>query len=91
MKRAQRTYQSPDGATWTVDVKLPSHSSALLTFQHAGGQSVAPDRYAWINAAQATVSDPRERLSAAAILDSLGDHDLERLFARSMAVKRLAG
>ena len=50
MKREKRVYQSPDGGTWNVDVKLPSHSSALLTFQHVGGQSVAGDRYAWINA-----------------------------------------
>jgi len=90
MKREKRVYQSPDGGTWNVDVKLPSHSSALLTFQHVGGQSVAGDRYAWINAAQATVSDPREQLSAAAILESLSDHDVERLFSKSMAVKRLA-
>jgi len=79
-----REYQSPDGLTWKVDVRLPSHSSAMLIFQHPDGRSSAGDRYAWINSP--TTTDLRERLSAKSLLDSLSDDDLGRLFRRSMMV-----
>lgn len=79
-----RQYQSPDGLTWKVDVRLPSHSSAMLMFQHPDGRSSALDRYAWINSP--TTTDPRQRLSAKPLMDSLSDDDLARLFRRSMMV-----
>ncbi len=76
-----RSYQSPDGIHWNVMVKLPSHSSAILVFQHPSSKL---DRYAWINSARTT--DPRERLGAAAVLEALSDDDIARLFRRSMMV-----
>ena len=76
-----RQYQSPDGIAWKVMVKLPSHSSAMLVFQHPTSRL---DRYAWINSARTT--DPRERLGAASVLDALSDADIARLFRRSMMV-----
>ena len=79
-----REYQSPDGLTWRVLVQLPSHSGAMLVYQHPNGKSSALDRYAWINSLKTT--DPRERLSAKSVMDSLSDADLARLFRRSMMV-----
>lgn len=81
-----RSFHAADGSTWNVDVKLPSHSSALMTFQHAHGQGVAGDRYAWINAPVAVTSDPRERLQAKSLLESMSDADIAKLFRRSMRV-----
>ena len=77
-------YQSPDGIRWKVLVKLPSHSSAMLVFQHPDGQSSKLDRYAWINSIQTT--DPRERLSAKDVTERLTDAEIARLFRRSMMV-----
>jgi hypothetical protein len=82
-----RPFVAPDGATWNIDVRLPSHSSAMLVFQHAGGPGVALDRYAWINAQQTT--DPRQRLASRSVLDGLDDEQVARLFRRSMEVKRV--
>ena len=79
-----REFQTPDGLTWTVKVQLPSHSGAMLVYQHPDGSSSRLDRYAWINSAQTT--DPRQRLSAKEIMDRLTDDDLARLFRRSMMV-----
>ena len=79
-----REYQTPDGLRWKVLVKLPSHSSAMLVFQHPDGQSSKLDRYAWINSAQTT--DPGERLSAKDVTERLTDADIARLFRRSMMV-----
>jgi hypothetical protein len=83
-----RAFQSPEGEMWNVDVRLPSHSGAMVIFQHAGGQDVAGDRYAWINAHATGANDPRERLSAKFLLDALNDGEIGRLFRRSMAVRK---
>ena len=84
MTKQTREYQSPDGLTWKVLVQLPSHSSAMLVYQHPDGQSSKLDRYAWINSARTT--DPRERLLAKDVLGALSDDDIARLFRRSMMV-----
>ena len=79
-----REYRSPDGLTWKVLVQLPSHSGAMLVYQHPDGQSSRLDRYAWINSEKTT--EPRERLASKSVLDALTDADLARLFRRSMMV-----
>jgi hypothetical protein len=84
MPNAKREYQTPDGLRWKVLVKLPSHSSAMLVFEHPDGQSSKLDRYAWINSIRTT--DPRERLSAKDVTERLTDADVARLFRRSMMV-----
>ena len=81
-----RVFQSPDGLRWKVDVKLPSHSGAMLLFNHPDGRSSAGDRYAWMNIEGATAGNPRERLSTKALMDSLTDAEVARLFRRSMMV-----
>jgi hypothetical protein len=83
-KKGLREYQSPDGVTWRVLVKLPSHSSAMLIYEHPNGRSSALDRYAWINSEKTT--DPRERLSTKSVLEALTDDEVARLFRRSMMV-----
>ena len=80
-KKVGREYQSPDGIRWKVLVKLPSHSSAMLVYQHPASKL---DRYAWINSA--TTTDPRERLTAKDVMERLTDADIARLFRRSMMV-----
>ena len=79
-----REYRSPDGLTWKVLVQLPSHSGAMLVYQHPDGRSSKLDRYAWINSEKTT--DPRERLTSKSVLDALTDADFARLFRRSMMV-----
>ena len=90
-KNTVREYHSPDGLPWKVAVKLPSHSSAMVYFQHPGGRSSSGDRYAWLNAPVHTTTDPRERLTAPALLESLSDAQIATLFRRSMAVNRNIG
>ena len=82
--KPKREYQSPDGLTWRVLVQLPSHSGAMLVYQHPNGKSSALDRYAWINSVKTT--DPRERLTAKSVMELLSDAEIARLFRRSMMV-----
>lgn len=81
-----RAFQSPDGTLWAVDVKVPSHSSAMVVFKHPDGETARRDRYAWYNAHSPQASDPRARLRPADVLQALGDGDIAMLFRRSMPV-----
>lgn len=83
---AVRVYQSPDGTSWAVDVKVPSHSSAMVRFKHPDGETARGDRYAWYNAHGPEANDPRARLTPAQVLQALTDRDVAMLFRRSMAV-----
>lgn len=80
-----KTYRSPDGTSWSVDVELPSHSSALVVFRHPAPTSRL-DRYAWLNGRGPQVNDPRARLDRLAVLQSLDDRQLARLFRRSAPI-----
>jgi hypothetical protein len=83
-KTILREYQSPDGIRWNVVIQAPTHSSAMLLFKHPDGETSRLDRYAWINSVK--VTDPRERLTAQSVMESLTDADIARLFRRSMMV-----
>jgi hypothetical protein len=83
-KTTLREYQSPDGIRWNVVIQAPTHSSAMLLFKHPDGETSRLDRYAWINSVK--VTDPRERLTAQSVMESLTDADIARLFRRSMMV-----
>jgi len=68
-------------------VQSPSHSSALVLFAHPDGSTSKRDRYAWLNATTAEASDPRARLKPDAVLSTLDDQTLAKLFRRSMPVE----
>jgi len=81
-----RVFQSPDRTLWAVDVKVPSHSSAMVVFKHPAGETSRGDRYAWANVRAPQAQDPRARLRAADVLAALTDREIAMLFRRSMPV-----
>lgn len=81
-----KAYRSSDGTWWGVSVKSPSHSNAMVMFAHPDGTTSRRDRYAWFNASTPEASDPRARLKPEALLSSLDDRALAKLFRRSMPV-----
>ncbi|HEX4935539.1 MAG TPA: hypothetical protein VFV33_20300 [Gemmatimonadaceae bacterium] len=80
-----KTFRANDGTSWNVAVQLPSHSSAIVVFQHPQGVARL-DRYAILNAHGPQVNDPRGRLDGKSVLAGLGDRDLARLYRRSVPV-----
>ncbi|MFN8666111.1 MAG: hypothetical protein U0164_02815 [Gemmatimonadaceae bacterium] len=80
-----KSFRATDGSTWNVTVQLPSHSSAIVVFQHSNGNP-GLDRYTIHNAHGPQVNDPRGRLDGSAVLAGLGDRDLASLFRRSVPV-----
>lgn len=81
-----RVFASNDGIQWAVDVKVPSHSSAMVMFHHPDGESARRDRYAWYNARLPEAHDPRARLTPQQVLEQLTEGDIARLYRRSMPV-----
>jgi len=80
-------FRSPDGSLWGVEVRMPTHSGALVIFHHPNGETARLNRYAWINARGATVSDPRTRLASPGLTEGLSERELARLFRRSMPIE----
>jgi hypothetical protein len=82
---ASRPFRGPDGTRWTVEVRGPGTSNAMVVFLHPDPTS-RQDRYNWFLTQGATPGDVTSRLSAASVLASLDDRALLRLFRKSMAV-----
>jgi len=83
-----RTWNSPDGITWVVDVDLPGSSNAMVIFRHPGATNGRLDRYSWFISHGPEARSVTSRLSKAKVLDSLSDEDVARLFRRSMRISR---
>ncbi len=81
-----RPFHGPDGTTWSVDVKVPSYSSAMVVFRNPDSETARRDRYAWYNAHTPEARDPRARLTPKAVLESLTDMQIALLFRRSMPI-----
>ena len=82
-----KRFRSTDGTSWGVEVRMPTHSSAMVVFRHPQGGTARLHRYAWINAVSAESSDPRERMVPATVAASLDERFLERIFRRSMPIE----
>lgn len=81
-----KPYRSPDGTWWGAEVRMPSHSGAMVIFHHPTGETARLNRYATMNVRSAVAQDPRERLSASTLAASLTDGELAKLFRRSAPV-----
>ena len=75
-QRLMRTWRSPDGITWVVDVDLPGSSNAMVIFRHPDGATARLDRYNWYISNSPEARSVTSRLSPAKVLESLTDDDL---------------
>jgi len=83
-----RTWRSPDGINWVVNVTLPGSSNAMVTFRHPDGATARLYRYNWFLSTGPEARSVTSRLTPSKVLDSLNDDDLARLFRRSMKISR---
>jgi hypothetical protein len=83
-----RTWRSPDGTRWAVEVDIPGSSNALVIFRHPSGKSARLDRYNWYISNGPEARSVTSRLSATKVLESLSDDALAQLYRRSMKVSR---
>ena len=83
-----RTWRSPDGTRWAVEVDIPGSSNALVIFRHPSGKSARLDRYNWYISNGPEARSVTSRLSATKVMESLSDDALAQLYRRSMKVSR---
>jgi hypothetical protein len=83
-----KSYTSPNGITWGVDVSAPGASNAMIRFRHPDGESSRLDRYNWINITGPEARSVTARVDKAQVLDRLTPDTIARLFFRSMPVSR---
>lgn len=81
-----RTFQSPDGVVWTVEVRSPGSSNAMVVFHHPDGRTARRDRYNWYLARAPEARNVTGRLDPEKVERSLGDEELALLFRRSMLI-----
>ena len=60
----------------------------MVTFRHPRGASARLDRYNWYLSSGPEARSVTSHLSAKAILDSLDEASMSRLYERSMAISR---
>ena len=78
-----RTFRSPDGLDWTIEVTNPGASNAIVVFKHPAGPTARLDRYAHYLARGPEARNVTSRLNPAQVLEALQDRDLQRLFRTS--------
>ncbi len=85
-----KTFKSPDGTTWTVNVQSPGSSNAVVYFRHPDGASSRLDRYNWFISQGPEARSVTSRLEPERVLEKLDDATIAALFRRSMPVSRPA-
>jgi hypothetical protein len=83
-----KTWRSPDGIQWAVEVDLPGSSNAMVIFRHPSGKSARLDRYNWFISSGPEARSVTSRLSKGKVLESLTEEDLTSLYRRSMKISR---
>lgn len=83
-----RSYTSPDGTRWNIEVLLPGSSNAMIFFRHPGGDASSRDRYNWVISQGPEARSVTGRLAPKKVLEALTDNDIASLFRRSMPVTR---
>jgi hypothetical protein len=81
-----KSFQSPDGTTWGVQVELAGASNALIVFHHPDGRTSRKDRYAWINWHGPEATNVQGQIDLTAVRETLTDTRLASLFRRSALI-----
>lgn len=85
-----RTFRSPDGTEWKVDLTLPGSSNIMVVFRHPDGATSGRDRYNWFISSGPEARSVTSRLDPDKMGHLLDEVSLARLFSRSMPVSRRA-
>lgn len=81
-----RKFKSPDGTLWTIEVKMPGSSNAMVVFRHPDGGTASRDRYNWFLSKAPEARNVTGRLDPKKVLESISEPELALLFRRSMLI-----
>jgi hypothetical protein len=90
MTVSTRSYTSPDGTAWNVQIMLPGATNAMIVFEHPDGSTSRRDRYNWVNIAGPGARNVTSRADATAVMRELTDAQIALLFRRSMPISSAA-
>lgn len=83
-----KTWRSPDGIEWAVEVDLPGSSNAMVIFRHPSGKSARLDRYNWFISNGPEARSVTSRLIPKKVGELLTEGLLAQLYRRSMKISR---
>ena len=86
MARVLKSFRSPDGTNWGVEVQVPGASNAMVVFHHPAGKTSRHDRYAWEIWNGPESRNVTSRVSREKVMQSLTEEKLQLLFRRSMPI-----
>ncbi|MGI9043972.1 MAG: hypothetical protein ACR2GK_07585, partial [Gemmatimonadaceae bacterium] len=86
MANERRAYKGADGIDWTVEVRMPTASNAMVVFRYPGGDSSGLDRYSWHQWHGPESRSVTSRIATESVMKVLSDDVLALLFRRSMPV-----
>ncbi|HEX6573398.1 MAG TPA: hypothetical protein VF042_00385 [Gemmatimonadaceae bacterium] len=86
MARDSREFKGPDGTRWTVEVRMPTASNAMIVFHNPAGSLSGRDRYAWYQWHGPEARSVTSRVSPDSVMKVLTDDTLALLFRRSMLI-----
>lgn len=84
-------FVSPDGTRWTVEVRSPGASNAMVVFLHPASGTSRFNRYAWYLHSGEKARDVAARLDPKKVLESLSAEEVARLFRVSMPINTNRG
>ena len=79
-------FRAPDGVAWTVEVRAPGSTNAMVVFGHPD-RGLHADRYAWWVTTGPEARDVTARLDPAAVHAGLDEATLRQLFLRSIPLE----
>ena len=84
--KSMKSFRSPDGTHWGVEVQNPGASRAIIVFRHPDGETSRKDRYSWFDWHGPEASDVVANIEAQKIVAALDLVTIENLFKRSMLI-----
>ena len=81
-----KSYQTPDGTLWGVEVQLAGSSSANVIFHHPDPSTSRKDRYVRFDWRGPEAADVSERLDPAKLRSALSATVIADLFQRSSPI-----
>ena len=86
MAKESKEFIGPDGTPWSVEVRMPTASNAMIVFHHPSGRTSGLNRYAWHQWHGPEARSVTSRVATSAVFKTLTDEVLSLLFRRSMPI-----
>lgn len=86
-----KSFVTPDGVNWGVEVQVPGASMALIVFHHPDGSTSRKDRYAWLQWKGPEADNVVTSVDIDKVRGSLDQKTMEDLFMRSMRIGDASG